>query len=60
MSGFAEYTETEVAGTLKAKGGDIGGGSETIIIESDMYREWSSRHSLPHNRRACTDAEYNA
>lgn len=33
VSGFAEYIETETAGTLKANGGDIGGGTETIIIQ---------------------------
>ena len=31
-TGFARYVTIEVAGTLKANGGDIGGGSENLVI----------------------------
>jgi DNA (cytosine-5)-methyltransferase 1 len=37
-SSFAEYTENEkVSATLRAGGGDLGGGSETILIDSAVY-----------------------
>lgn len=31
-TGFARYVTIEVSGTLKANGGDIGGGSENLVI----------------------------
>ena len=48
-SGFGNYTETEVAETLRASGGDIGGGTENIVIfavlQSDLTTSTSPRHS---------------
>lgn len=48
-SGFGNYTETEVAETLRASGGDIGGGTENIVIfavlQSDLMTLISPRHS---------------
>lgn len=32
VTGFADYSTTEKAGTLKADGGDAGGGSENLIL----------------------------
>lgn len=32
VTGFADYSATEKAGTLKADGGDVGGGSENLIL----------------------------
>ena len=32
MTGFADYSTTEKAGTLKADGGDVGGGSENLVL----------------------------
>ena len=37
-SGFAEYVESDSCSTLKAAGGDFGGGSETLILE-DCHQE---------------------
>jgi DNA (cytosine-5)-methyltransferase 1 len=37
-SSFAEYTENEgVSATLRAGGGDVGGGSETILVDGSVY-----------------------
>lgn len=37
---FNEYKETTVAGTLRAhNGGDVGGGSETLIIDALVFNE---------------------
>ena len=36
QGGFADYVEGE-AGTLKASGGDLGGGSENIVVEQPQY-----------------------
>ena len=37
-SSFAEYAENEgVSATLRAGGGDVGGGSETILVDSAVY-----------------------
>lgn len=33
-SGFAKYTESEVAETLRAAGGDLGGGSENLVLHA--------------------------
>jgi DNA (cytosine-5)-methyltransferase 1 len=35
---FAGYTETEKSGSLKASGGDIGGGSESIVCQKTVRR----------------------
>ena len=35
LGGFAQYREG--VGTLKAQGGDLGGGSETIVVEPSVY-----------------------
>ena len=32
MTGFADYSATEKAGTLKADGGDVGGGNENLVL----------------------------
>lgn len=40
-TGFADYSATEKAGTLKADGGDVGGGSENLILV----------YTPPHTRR---------
>lgn len=34
---FAEYSESSVAETLRACGGDIGGGSETLILDTLVF-----------------------
>ena len=34
---FAEYSESAVAETLRACGGDIGGGSETLILDTLVF-----------------------
>ena len=48
-SGFSRYSETDVAETLRSSGGDIGGGSENIVIfavlQSDLTTSTSPRHS---------------
>ena len=37
-SSFAEYVENEdISATLRAGGGDIGGGSETLLLDSAVY-----------------------
>lgn len=36
QGGFADYVEGEV-GTLKASGGDLGGGSENLVVEKPRY-----------------------
>lgn len=33
-SGFGEYRTTNVAATLKANGGDLGGGTESLILRN--------------------------
>ena len=35
LGGFAQYVRG--VGTLKAQGGDLGGGSETIVVEPSAY-----------------------
>jgi DNA (cytosine-5)-methyltransferase 1 len=41
-SSFADYTENEkVSATLRAGGGDLGGGSETILIDAAVYGQSS-------------------
>ena len=37
-SSFAKYDEVEKAGTLKASGGDLGGGSENLTIQNSVRR----------------------
>lgn len=49
-SGFGKYVETGAAETLRASGGDIGGGgAENIVIfavlQSDLTTSTSPRHS---------------
>lgn len=48
-SGFSRYSETDVAETLRSSGGDIGGGSENVVIfavlQSDLMTLISPRHS---------------
>jgi ABC-type uncharacterized transport system permease subunit len=37
-SSFADYTENEkVSATLRAGGGDLGGGSETLLLDGAVY-----------------------
>ena len=47
--GFSKYGETSVAETLRSSGGDIGGGSENVVIfavlQSDLMTLISPRHS---------------
>ena len=47
--GFSKYDEISVAETLRSSGGDIGGGSENIVIfavlQSDLTTSTSPRHS---------------
>ena len=38
-SGFAEYISSSSSSTLKAQGGDLGGGSETLITEQKSYQD---------------------
>lgn len=35
-SGFAKYTESQVAETLRAAGGDLGGGSENLVLHAEL------------------------
>lgn len=48
-SGFGKYVETGVAETFRASGGDIGGGTENIVIfavsQSDLTTLILPRHS---------------
>lgn len=44
-TGFAKYVTIEVAGTLKANGGDIGGGSENLVICRKGNNESSSEEN---------------
>ena len=32
LGGFAQYVLTDAAGTVRAAGGDFGGGSETLVV----------------------------
>lgn len=36
-AGFAQYRQSEIGGTLRASGGALGGGSETIVVQ-DGYK----------------------
>lgn len=48
---YGEYEDTEQSVTLRANGGDCGGGSETLIVQR-VY-DVSRRHNYPEFKDVC-------
>lgn len=49
---FAGFQATEQCGSLKASGGDIGGGSESIVIDGEIQKHRELFYSIGHDERS--------
>lgn len=42
---FGDYNESETAASLRKSGGTLGGGGESVVIQSELYKQGTTRES---------------